>query len=68
MALLSTALHNGLFHIFYLEWFCQMCGHAGCETSFASSSNAFAVMARIGTVFASALSIARMALLLRYHP
>ena len=34
MASLSTALHNGFLHIFYLERFCQMCGHAGCETSF----------------------------------
>lgn len=34
MASLSTALHNGFLHIFYLERFCQMCSHAGCETSF----------------------------------
>lgn len=33
-ALLSTTLHNSFFHSFYLKWFCQMCGHAGCETSF----------------------------------
>ena len=34
MASLSTALHNSFLHIFYLKGFCQMCGHAGYETSF----------------------------------
>ena len=61
MASLSTALHNGFFHIFYLKGFARCAVMPAAKHLFASSSNAFAVIAMIGIVFASARSMARMA-------
>lgn len=46
-------LCNGADKLFNLKRLCQMSIHASSETFFASSSNAFAVMAMIGMVFAS---------------